>query len=308
MLEMCALLMSEMWWKKRTKADRCFIMFSTLVMALICIIVIYPLLFVVSSSVNGGKMYGSVSLIPQRLSISGYSAIVQHRLIFTSYLNTVIYTVIGCVISLSITILCAYPLSRRELWCGKYFIYFYTATMFFSGGLIPSYLVVKSLGILNSMWAIVLPSAMSVPNMFMMRTYFKSTIPEELQEAARMDGCGEWRFLLRVVLPLSLPIMASIGLFYSVSSWNSYFNAMIYITTRDKLPLANILREILVINSSNSPSTSNILMASSDVSGIQRVEMMKYAAIVISSLPLLAIYPFLQRFFIRGVMLGSLKG
>jgi len=180
--------------------------------------------------------------------------------------------------------------------------------MFFSGGLIPSYLVVKSLGILNSMWAIVLPSAMSVPNMFMMRTYFKSTIPEELQEAARMDGCGEWRFLLRVVLPLSLPIMASIGLFYSVSSWNSYFNAMIYITTRDKLPLANILREILVINSSNSPSTSNILMASSDVSGIQRVEMMKYAAIVISSLPLLAIYPFLQRFFIRGVMLGSLKG
>lgn len=296
------------WWRKRTISDRIFIVISSFIMIFVCVIVLYPLLFVLTASVNGGKMYGSISLIPQKISTSGYSAIIQYRHISTGYLNTIYYTVVGCTISLTVTTLCAYPLSRREFMSAKYFIIFYSATMFFSGGLIPSYLVVKGLGVLNSIWAIVLPSALSIPNVLMMRTYFKTTIPDELKEAAGIDGCGDWRFLVRIVLPLSIPIMATIGIFYSVASWNSYFNAMIYITSREKLPLANILREILVVNSSNSPNNNGMLMGTSDVSGVQRVEMMKYAAIVISSLPLLVIYPFIQRFFVKGVMIGTLKG
>ena len=179
-------------------------------------------------------------------------------------------------------------------------------TMYFSGGLIPTYLVVKNLGLLNSIWAIVLPNAMSVYNMIVMRTYFDNQIPEELLESAQLDGCGNIGFLSSIVLPLSVPILAVVGLFYAVNHWNAYFNAMVYITDRTKYPLQVILRDILITNTLDPTETSTDIIAQQGME--ERRNVMKYSLIIVASLPVLVLYPFIQRYFVKGMMIGALKG
>jgi putative aldouronate transport system permease protein len=211
----------------------------------------------------------------------------------------------GTVIALVVTICCAYPLSRKDFKFGKLVMALCMITMYFGGGTIPTFLQVRNLGMLGSRLAVLLPGAMSVYNMIVMRTYFKTQVPQEILESAQMDGCGNLRYLVQILLPLSVPILAVTGLFYAVGYWNSYFDAMMYLSNfRNKYPLSLILREILILN-----ETSIDTMEVSEILQItERRDVMKYAVIVISSLPVLIIYPFVQKYFVKGIMIGAVKG
>ena len=247
-----------------------------------------------------------LSLIPEEWTIQGYKAVFEYKFIWSGYRNTLVYTAVGTIINLFVTICCAYPLSRKDFKGRGPIMVMCMITMYFSGGLIPTYLVIKDLGILNTMWSIVLPGAMSVYNMIVMRTYFDTQIPMELLESAQLDGCGNLNFLKSIVLPLSVPILAVVGLFYAVGHWNSYFNAMIYLTERDRYPLQVILRDILIMNNVD-PSESSM-----DLTLLQSMEerqnVMKYSLIIVSSLPVLILYPFIQKYFVKGIMIGAIKG
>ena len=270
------------------------------------IAIAYPLIYIFFASFNAQVTKMGLSLIPEKWSIQGYKAVFEYKFIWSGYLNTLIYTTVGTLINLFVTICCAYPLSRKDFKGRSFVMVMCMITMYFSGGLIPTYLVVKDLGMLNTMWSIVLPGAMSVYNMIVMRTYFDTQIPSELLESAQLDGCGNLNFLRTIVLPLSVPILAVVGLFYAVGHWNSYFNAMIYLTKRDQYPLQVILRDILIMNTID-PSESSV-----DLSLIQSMEerqnVMKYSLIIVSSLPVLILYPFIQKYFVKGIMIGAIKG
>ena len=229
----------------------------------------------------------------------------EYRDIWISYANSAVYTLVGTLIAMFVTILCAYPLSRTDFKPGKVALGLCVFTMYFSGGLIPTYLNIRSLGLLNSMWALVLPSSLNVYNMLVMRTYFKSQIPSELRDSAQIDGCGEWRYLLQIVLPLSGSVLAVVALYYGVARWNAYFDSMIYIQDRSKMPLQNILREILIVN--NSVAELGI-DAEAEAVAAERAELLKYSIIVLASIPMMLIYPFVQKSFVKGVMVGSVKG
>lgn len=286
-------------------SDNLFIAFTWTILCILFILLIYPLLFIVASSFRGGAVTMSMSLIPNPFSIVGYEAVFSYSAIWKGYLNTLIYTVVGTATSLVVTICCAYPLSRERLRFGGVVMVLCLITMYFSGGMIPSYLNMRNLGMLDSMWALVLPGSLSVYNMIIVRTFFKTQIPRELQESSQLDGCGDLRYLLMIVLPLSIPVISVIALYTSVNLWNAYFSPLIYLETRNKYPLSMILREILVINTID-------LSANVDVDQMvtlqKRKETMKYAVIIISSLPVLMIYPFIQRYFVKGVMIGAIKG
>lgn len=291
---------------RHTFGDRIFLTIDFLILFLLLIAIAYPLIYIFFASFNAQVTKMGLSLIPEKWSIQGYKAVFEYKFIWSGYLNTLIYTTVGTLINLLVTICCAYPLSRKDFKGRGFVMIMCMITMYFSGGLIPTYLVVKDLGLLNTMWSIVLPGAMSVYNMIVMRTYFDTQIPLELLESAQLDGCGNLNFLRRIVLPLSVPILAVVGLFYAVGHWNSYFNAMIYLTKRDQYPLQVILRDILIMNTVD-PSESSI-----DLSLIQSMEerqnVMKYSLIIVSSLPVLILYPFIQKYFVKGIMIGAIKG
>ncbi|MFC4102564.1 carbohydrate ABC transporter permease [Paenibacillus xanthanilyticus] len=282
--------------------------FNAAVYAVACIIiavVLYPLLFVVSASFSDPAkvLAGEVWLLPKGVSVEAYTNILQNEKLWIGYRNSILYASVGTAINLIMTILAAYPLSRPDLPGRKALMLFITLTMFFGGGLIPTYLLVKSLGMVDTMWALIVPGAISTYNLIVMRTYFQSSIPWELQEAALIDGCTNWRLLWNIILPLSKPIIAVMALFYAVGHWNSFFNALIYIRNESLYPLQLILREILMISQSdaidgNVGLEDKILLA----------ESIKYAVIIISSLPVWLMYPFVQRHFVKGVMIGSVKG
>lgn len=287
-----------------TTSDRIFLAFNWFVLTAFLIILIYPLLYIISASFSAGTTVMSLSLIPERFTTAGYEAVFQYKDIWTGYMNSIIYMAAGTAISLFITISCAYPLSRPDFKACGFIMVLCIITMYFSGGMIPTFLVVRSLGLLNTRWAVLLPGAMSVYNMIVMRTYFRTQVPIEILESAQLDGCGNIRYLLSILLPLSGPILAVIGLFYAVGYWNSYFSAMIYLNDRTKYPLALILREILVLNDTNIDTL--------DVSIILKLEerrnVMKYAVIIVASLPVMIIYPFVQKYFVKGIMIGAIKG
>lgn len=292
--------------RKYTFTDRVFIAISFVLLLIIAIVVLYPLLYVLVSSFYSDYVRSIFNLDINKFTPKAYSLAFNYKYFISGFTNSVLYTTVGCFVSLSVVTLCAYPLSKRKFYCGKYVMGMCFVAMYFSGGIIPSYLVVRGLGLLDTMWAIVLPSAFSVYNMYLLHAHFRHVVPDELEDAAKIDGCGEWRFLLQVVIPLSTPMLTTIALYYIVASWNAYFNAMIYISTRSKWPLANVLREVLVsdINSARTVAAAN------DGSGIpivRQAEMLKYALIVVASFPLLAIYPFMQRFFVNGLTDGSVK-
>ena len=289
-----------------SKADRIFDIVNYAILTLVLLIVAYPLYFIVIASVSDpiAVYAGKVVFWPQSFTWEGYERILEYDQFFTGYRNTVIYTVIGTAINVIITIPGAYALSRKDLVGHNTMMMLITFTMIFNGGLIPSYLLIMELKLYNTMWALILPVTVSSWNLIVARTFFQQTIPDELLEAAVLDGCSNAQFFMRVVLPLSKSIIAVMVLFYAVSHWNSYFNALIYLKTPTKYPLQLVLRSILFEN-----SMGDMVEDASTLAAQQRMgDLIKYGVIMASSLPLLILYPFLQRYFIQGVMIGAVKG
>lgn len=283
--------------------DRAFLATDALILTLVFLVVLYPLLFVLSSSFSGGSEISNLSLIPEHFSLEGYKAAVEYAYFWGSYWNSIVYTVLGTLAAMIVTILCAYPLSQQNFRAGKIAMGLCVFTMYFSGGLIPTYLWIRTMGLMNSPWAFLLPSTLNIYNMIVMRTYFVS-LPEDIREAAQIDGCGEWRYLVQIVLPLSSAVLAVVALYYGVARWNAYFDSMIYLQDRSKLPLQNILREIMIVNTSNLAYSNVEAQAAAE----KRAELLKYSMIVIASIPMLLLYPFVQKYFVKGVMIGAVKG
>lgn len=292
---------------RESGSDRVFTIVNYVILSIVLILVLYPLIYVVSASFSSSYavLSGKVWLWPVEPSLDGYKAVFKNKNIVTGFQNTVFYTAVGTFINVIMTILAAYPTSRKDFRGRNFFMLLFVFTMMFSGGLIPTYFVVKDLHMINTVWAMLIPTALSVWNVIIMRTYFQITIPNELLEASQLDGCNDFRFLLKIVLPLSGPIIAVIALFYAVGHWNQYFNAMIYLKDPQLYPMQLILRDILVQNEVKIDMLGDVKSAAAR-QGLR--ELLKYSLIVVSSVPLLLIYPFVQKFFVKGVMIGSIKG
>lgn len=296
---------------KRCKEDVIFDTVIFIILTLLLVIVAYPLWWVIISSFSDPKAVsgGNVIWLPVGFNFKGYAEVFQDDSIVRSFLNSILYTVCGVLINLAVTLPTAYALSRDKFSGKKIVTIFYVITMFFSGGLIPTYLVIQSLGLLDTMWALILPGCLSVYNMIVARTFFKSNISEELYEAAEIDGCTQGRFFFQIALPLSGAITAIMVLYYGVGHWNAYFSALIYLSDKTKYPLQLVLRSILITNESalqQAATTAEARAALNEKK--QLIEVMKYSLIIISSIPVLILYPFIQRHFVKGVMIGSVKG
>lgn len=293
-------------------SDKIFDIIVHLIVILVLIIVLYPLIYIVSASISSPQSVnsGQMVLLPKDITFEGYKIIFKNKDIWNGYLNTIIYTVVGTLVNLLFTIPAGYALARKEMPGRSIFMKFIMVTMFISGGLIPSYILVTNLGLKNTMWALILPGAVSVYNLIVVRNYFETNIPEELIESAIIDGASTFQIFTQIVLPLSKPILAVMALFYGIGHWNQYFQALLYISNRSKYPLQMILREILVIQdmSSNPAMSMSGEMAEFLYSQQQLAQVIKYGVMIVSTLPIIIIYPFLQKYFVKGVMLGSIKG
>jgi putative aldouronate transport system permease protein len=289
---------------KTSKARKVFLFSNMTILIIISIVMLLPFIHVFAQSFSSATAIdqGRVSFLPVEFTLDNYSFVFQDASIWRSFGVTIFITVVGTIINLVATASLAYPLSRRELKGRKFLLLMVLFTMIFSAPLIPTFLVVQSLGLLDTVWALIFPTAISAFNLFVMRSFFMQ-IPQELIEASRIDGMGELRILFQVVLPLSKPALATLGIFYAVFHWNTYFNALMYIENRNLYPLQIKLREMIVDESFIADPTSNFYTAimSSSPEGI------KMATIIIATVPILLIYPFLQRHFLKGFMLGSLK-
>ena len=287
--------------------DRIFNTVNYAILTVILLIILFPLIYTLSASFSDPKMVtsGKLYFLPVGFNLNSYREVFKNRDILTGYRNTLFITAIGTLANMILTVCGAYPLSRKDFYGRKVLMMLFSFTMFFSGGIITTFLVVQSLGLMNSWAALILPGAVSTYNLIIMRTYFMNSVPYELQEAAYIDGYSNLGILVRVVLPLSGPILAVIALYYAVGYWNSYFSAMLYISDRSKYPLQLFLREVLIMN-----QAQNMLDASAEEMARQamRAETIKYSVIVVSSVPMLILYPFVQKFFVKGVMIGALKG
>ena len=290
-----------------SRGDRLFYIAVDILMAALLIVVLYPLIYVVSSSFSAPNavLNGQVVFLPVDPNVEGYRAVMQYPMVLDGYRNSIAYTILGTLINVSLTMMCAYGLSRKNLPLRNLFMFLFTFTMYFSGGLIPNYLLMRDLRLIDTIFAIILPGAISTYNMIIARTFIQSSIPSEMLEAARVDGCSDARYFFQMVLPLSKAILAVISLYYAVGHWNAWFDAFIYLNTREKYPLQLILREILISNQLDN-SLSMDADARRKMQGM--VDLMKYSLIVISSLPVMFLYPLVQKYFIKGVMIGSLKG
>ena len=289
--------------KKEIPQDRAVSLFFNIAGILILIVEAYPLIYVLSASFSSSDAIslGKVYLWPVEFSLEGYKMLVQNSQILNGFRNSIIYMGLGVLINMSLTMLLAFPLSRKELPGRNLITVFVAITMYISGGLIPTFLLVSKLDLVDTVWGLLLPTAISTTNMIIMRTYFNSTIPEELREAAFLDVCSYTKYFLRIVIPLSAPILAVIALYYAVDSWNTYFNALIYLRSSEKANLQLVLRDILLANQVSSGDGS---YAENSKLGVT----IKYAVIVVSCVPMLLVYPFVQRYFTKGVMIGSIKG
>lgn len=293
---------------KKITQDSTVLFVNYILLALLLVIVLYPLIYIVSCSFSDGNalMSGKVKLFPVGFTLDSYAAVFKYKSIWTGFKNSIVYTFCGTLISIILTLLGAYPLSRTDFRGRKIFMGLFLFTMMFSGGLIPAYLLVKNLRLINTMWAIILPGSVSAYNIIVAKTFFEQTIPKELLEASRIDGCSDFRFFSQIVIPLSTPIIAVLSLWVVVYLWNSYFNPMIYINSADKYPLQLVLRKILLM------SQVDLNSANVDPAKIAQnrylSEMLKYGTIIISSLPLMIVYPFVQKYFVKGVLIGSIKG
>ena len=292
---------------QRSRDDKLFYSISYAFVILLTLIVLYPLIFIVSASFSSANAVssGRVALFPVEPSIMGYQRVFENERVWTGYANTILYTGLGTLINVFMTLICAYPLARKKLPHKGFFTFLFTFTMLFSGGMIPSYLVMRDLKILNTVWVMVLPGAIGISQMIVTRTFLRSTIPDELLEATQIDGCNDFRFFTMFVLPLSKAVIAVIAMQYAIGHWNSYFNAMIYLSDSSKYPLQIFLREILIMNDID---TSDIVDEELAIAMQGMADLLKYALIVVATAPILCIYPFVQKYFVKGVMMGSLKG
>ena len=300
---------------RMSPGDRVFVVLNGFLLFLFFVATLYPILFVLSASfsdptaVSTGKMI----LFPIDPTFQGYEFILQYKEIWTGYANTLFYTIVGTMWNLFLTLPCAYALSRRDMGSRGVIMAIFMVTMYFSGGLIPGYLNMRDLGLLDSRIGLVLNTSISVYNLIVARTFFANSIPWELHEASFLDGCTDFRIFLKIVLPLSSPIIAVLTLYYGVGHWNSYFNALIYIQDRAKYPLQVFLREILVQGKfAEQLLQSGVTLSKEDLIELYKqsktADMIKYGVIVVSTLPMMIIYPWMQKFFAKGVMLGSVKG
>lgn len=290
--------------RNKTIGSSAFDITNIALMIGVIFVTLYPMYYILIVSVSDGKevLKGTISVLPRGINFSAYKMVLEDPDILRSILNSIFYTTFGTAINLSFTALCAYPLSRREFSGRKVLTVLVTVTMFFQGGLIPLYLVVMNLGLLNTVWAIVLVPAINTWYMFIMRTYFQGQ-PEALHDAAIIDGANELQILARVVLPLAKPILATLLLFYAVYHWNSFFQPMIFLNDKEKYPVQLILRSVVV---QGNMDRTNEIGAATDFMVIEKS--IKYAVIMVSTLPILLVYPFLQKYFVKGVMIGSIKG
>ncbi|WP_350277597.1 carbohydrate ABC transporter permease [Kribbella sp. HUAS MG21] len=292
---------------RETKTDRIFLIGVKIMLWIALILVALPLVYIVANSFSSPAAVsaGRVLLLPVEPSIRAYQEAFSDPLIMKGYLNSFIYAAGGTLISVTLTIAIAYPLSRRTFFGRNVIMSLLIFTMLFSGGLIPTYLVVQDLGMLNTRWAMVIPSAIGVWQVIIARTFFRSTIPDELYEAATIDGASDLRFLWSIVLPLSKPVIAVIALMYAIFQWNSYFDALIYLKDPGLYPLQIVLRNVLILNQFGGTGSQDLAQ---QLEQQQLANVLKYALIVISSLPVLIIYPFVARHFTKGVMVGAVKG
>ena len=293
--------------QRQTLNDRAFEWLVHAVLFMVLLLMVLPLWFVVVASFSApiAVMQGRVTLLPVGFHVDAYRRVFAHEDIMRGYGNTLVYTLLGTALNMILTVCAAYPLSRRDFVGRNALTLFFSFTMFFSGGLIPGYLNVKGFGMINTLWAMILPGAMSVYNMVIMRSYFQRSIPLELYEAASLDGCGNFRMLASVVLPLSGPILAVLVLYYAVGHWNQWFNALLYLTDVKRYPLQLVLRAIIAQN-----DVQRMMDMSAETLADQVLvgESIKYAVILVASVPMLLLYPFVQRFFVKGVMVGAIKG
>ena len=291
----------------KTKTDKIFYAVVGVIIGLLFIVTAYPIVLVVSSSFSGRQaiLSGRVILWPVDIGLDGYRAVFNYPDILTGYRNTLMYTVVGTSINLTVTMLAAYALSRRGWYGRKVVTFLFVFTMLFSGGMIPTYIQVRSLGLLNTMWAMVLPSALSIFNLIIARTFIDNTIPKELFESAKIDGANEFRCFASIVVPLSKALLAVLTLYYAVGHWNAYFSAFIYLSRRELYPLQIFLREILILNSiDESQLLDDAILAARQ----GMFDLLKYSLIVVVSAPIICVYPFIQKYFVKGVMIGSVKG
>jgi len=293
----------------RTRSDRIFDALLLVILTLACLSVLYPLYFVVIASFSNpdGIYMGKVWLLPWKPTLLGYRKIFANEDIWLGYRNSLIYLVSGTLVSLAATLTAAYALSWKRLRGRKFFNLIIIFTMYFNGGIIPTYLLVQNLGLLDTVWAVILPGAVSAVNLIIVRTFFSNSVPCEIYESAAIDGCGHFRYFFRILLPLSKAIIAVMALYYGIVIWNSYFQAMIYLNDKSRYPLSLILREILITTEGARREMG--LEAERQLMENQKLaELIKYGVILVSSLPLLIMYPFVQKYFVKGVMIGSVKG
>lgn len=293
-------------WRKKSRGDKAFDIALIIIGLLIMVVIAYPLYFVIIASFSQPEAVfgGKLRFLPIGFNIESYKMVLSERKVWVGYRNTLLYTVLGTCINLVLTTLAAYALSRKDMPWRTPLTFVISFTMLFGGGMIPVYMVVRGLHLTDTLWAMVIPNAIATYNLLVMKNYFQSSIPEELQEAAAIDGCSHFKTLIKVVLPLSTPILAVIVLFYAVGHWNAFFNAVIYLRNQELFPLQIVLRDILLQNS--------LEAVGGDLTGmyekVMRGETMKYALIIVASAPVIIMYPFVQKYFVKGIMVGAIKG
>ncbi len=295
--------------RKNSTADMVYIVITEVILWFMLVIILIPLVYIVSSSFSSPEAVGNgwVYLWPVDFSLKGYAAVFTTEKVWIGFRNSIFYTVVGTFINIVVTMLAAYPLSRRDLKGRGVVTVIFTFTMLFSGGMIPTYLLVRDLRMINTAWAMLIPGAMSVYNVIIARTYIQSSIPFDLYESASLDGCTDDRYLISVVLPLAKPIIAVLVLWYAVGHWNQYFNAMIYLRDSNLLPLQIVLRNFLIVEDMNDSSLATMSMEEY-MDKLYLKNLYQYSLIVIASAPVMMLYPFIQKHFVKGIMLGSLKG
>lgn len=294
---------------KRNYSDKIFDAVNLCIMLILLILFMWPLWFVVIASVSdpNSVLLGKVLIWPKGFTLDSYKALAEHKEIWIGYGNTIIYTVVGTIINMILTVCAAYPLSRKDFVLRNFFMLMFMITMYFGGGLIPTYLVVNKLGLLDTRWAMIIPGAVSIYNVIITRSYYLNSIPASLYEAATLDGANSAQYLTRIVIPLSKPVLSVVALYYAVGHWNDYYTALLYIYDENLRPLQTILRDLLLTT-----QLQLIDMAGMDAAAVERqmqvAQTMKYSAIIVAMIPILCIYPMIQKHFVKGVMIGSIKG
>ncbi|AFH62986.1 carbohydrate ABC transporter permease [Paenibacillus caseinilyticus] len=291
-------------YQRLTASRIVFNVFNALFMTLVVILTLYPFLYILAASFSDQLFIqqGKVGIIPKGFNLDAYKLVFEFPMIGRSYWNTVVYTVTGTLVSVLLTVCAAYPLSRKSMLGRKFFTGVILLPMIFAGGIVPTFLIVNAMGMRNTIWAIIIPGAVSSFYVFIQRTFFEA-IPQELEEAARIDGCSHMQILLRMILPLSLPSLVTIGLFYAVGQWNSFFPAMLYLSDKSMHPIQLLLRDIVIMN-----QTDSVLTGAAADERAMIGESVKFATIMVATVPILLVYPFIQKFFVQGAMVGSIKG